>query len=204
MKHKESLSILVLLFFWFGAFAQDKSTDLSNYRYNMEDNKLKLEKTYFNFGNVYSSEEKKETSAIFNDTDAPMEITFTGVTEYMVVSVNPKVIPAKSKGEITITYYASKNKDFNKNQNWGFQNARIGVIVNGNTENKRNNISVRANILEDFRNLSPEELAKAPSIEFEVMNYDFGKIKEGDKVEYEFKFYNRGERDLEIRNVKGS
>ncbi|WP_196884879.1 DUF1573 domain-containing protein [Aureivirga sp. CE67] len=44
----------------------------------------------------------------------------------------------------------------------------------------------------------------APVIKFEKTEHDFGDIKEGDKVETEFKFTNTGKSDLIISNAKGS
>ena len=169
----------------------------------MEDNKLKLEKTYFNVGNAYNTEIKKESTAIFNDTDAPMTITFSGAPSYISVNVSPKVIPAKSKGVINIEYRVGENKS-NGNQNWGYQNSRIRLIVNGNTQSKRNNLSVRANIQEDYSKLTPKQLANAPKISFKETVFNFGTTNQGENVVHEFVFTNTGKTDLHIRKVKGS
>ena len=45
---------------------------------------------------------------------------------------------------------------------------------------------------------------KLPEMAFETTEHDFGKIKEGDKVEYDFKFTNTGEAPLLISDVKAS
>lgn len=45
---------------------------------------------------------------------------------------------------------------------------------------------------------------KVAIISFETMEHDFGKIKEGDKVTYDFKFTNTGEVPLLISAVKAS
>lgn len=44
----------------------------------------------------------------------------------------------------------------------------------------------------------------APSIQFEQTNYNFGKIKKGQKVVYDFKFKNVGQDKLVINNVQSS
>lgn len=46
---------------------------------------------------------------------------------------------------------------------------------------------------------APAQVAK---IEFEKLEHDFGKIREGEKVSYRFKFKNAGEYPLQIRDVK--
>ena len=45
---------------------------------------------------------------------------------------------------------------------------------------------------------------KYPVITFEEDEYDFGTIKQGDKVVHDFKFKNTGEADLKIAFAKGS
>lgn len=51
-----------------------------------------------------------------------------------------------------------------------------------------------------------EANAKMPktSITFKEMEHDFGKIKQGDKVKYAFKFKNTGKEPLVINSAKGS
>lgn len=49
-----------------------------------------------------------------------------------------------------------------------------------------------------------ENPENAPVIKFEKNNYDFGKITEGEKVTYEFKFENTGKSPLIISNATAS
>jgi ABC-type glycerol-3-phosphate transport system substrate-binding protein len=49
-----------------------------------------------------------------------------------------------------------------------------------------------------------EETAAAPVIKFEKDTYDFGKIKQGDKVSYNFKFANTGKSPLIITGAVAS
>ncbi len=204
MKTKVLMSAFFLMFYTFGSFAQQVKKQGDSFRYKMEDNKLKLEKTYFNIGNAYNTDIKKASTAIFNDTNQPMTITFSGVPKYITVSVTPKTLPAKSKGIINLEYNVSKNKDNKGKQNWGYQNSRIRLVVNGNTANNRNNISVRANIQEDYSKYTAEQLANAPKITMKEKLFEFGTINQGDKVTHEFAFTNTGKTALEIRKVKGS
>ena len=43
-----------------------------------------------------------------------------------------------------------------------------------------------------------------PDIEFAALEYDFGEVDQGDKVEHVFKFKNVGDADLVIDRVKSS
>lgn len=51
---------------------------------------------------------------------------------------------------------------------------------------------------------TPEELAKAPKIQFESMTFDAGKIIQGEKMNHAFKFTNTGGSDLIITGAKPS
>lgn len=69
---------------------------------------------------------------------------------------------------------------------------------------------------DDNRNMLPSDIVKNPNsasgkidndlpvIEFEEDFYDFGKIIQGEKVSYSFKFKNTGKSDLIISNVTSS
>lgn len=51
---------------------------------------------------------------------------------------------------------------------------------------------------------TPTDLSQLAKMEFEEIVYDFGKLKEGDKVEHTFKFKNTGKSPLVISEAKGS
>ncbi len=43
-----------------------------------------------------------------------------------------------------------------------------------------------------------------PSISFQAVNYDFGMVSQGDKIEHLFEFVNDGDAELVIEKVSGS
>lgn len=45
---------------------------------------------------------------------------------------------------------------------------------------------------------------KGPSVKFEYLEYDFGKIKQGDKVQHEFRFTSNGSEPLMISQAQGT
>ncbi|WP_413666464.1 DUF1573 domain-containing protein [Mucilaginibacter sp. Mucisp86] len=51
---------------------------------------------------------------------------------------------------------------------------------------------------------SAASAANAPVAKFEKESHDFGKIKEGDKVSYDFKFTNTGKSPLIITNARAT
>jgi hypothetical protein len=52
--------------------------------------------------------------------------------------------------------------------------------------------------------LMPAIVYAAPSLKFETDTHDFGKVKEGDKLEYAFEFANTGADDLHIERIHAS
>ena len=52
--------------------------------------------------------------------------------------------------------------------------------------------------------LAHSESGKLPAIKFEATDFDFGTIKQGDKVEHTYKFTNEGNGDLLITDAKAS
>jgi outer membrane biosynthesis protein TonB len=50
----------------------------------------------------------------------------------------------------------------------------------------------------------PPADGKYPAMTFDTKEHDFGLIKQGDKVEYNFKFTNTGEADLIISSARGT
>ncbi len=199
--------LLFMTLFVFGAYAQKSNPTNStniNYRYKMENNKLKVEKTYFNLGKTYHTQPKTVRTSIFNTTDSVMNLSFSNTPKHVKVKAVPSVLSPHSKGEVVIEYNPSENKNYKGKQNWGYQNTRLKLIVNGNKSIRQNYFTVRADIQEDFSNLSKEELAKAPKIAFKEKAFKFGKAKQGESVVHEFVFTNEGQNDLEIRRVKGS
>ncbi len=199
------LSYFLILFMSVGVFAQrNKQKQHDPYRYKLEEGKLKLETTYLSLGDVFNTKTKSKTVGLLNNTDKPMSIEFVSKPKFITASIEPKVIPPMSKATLKVVYDAQGNKNYKKKQNWGYQTHRLRLVVNGNKSNTRNYITVRANIKEDFASMTPEQLKNAPKIKFDELVYDFGTVKQGEKVVHEFKFTNLGNNDLEIRKVKGT
>ncbi|MBR5983289.1 MAG: DUF1573 domain-containing protein [Bacteroidales bacterium] len=165
---------------------------------------LRLRTAHLAMNNVLNTEVKTDTIGVVNMTEAPMKVTFQNVPQHIKVWMEPETLAAKKAGDkmgqtgiIHVSYDAKQKND------WGFLQDRISVVVNDSVSSK-NKITVSATIVEDFSHLSPTELANAPKIVFSQTEYDFGTIKQGDKVTYEYKFKNEGKSDLIIRKVKAT
>jgi len=165
---------------------------------------LRLRSAHLALNNVFNTETKTDTIGVVNMTDAPMKVTFQNVPKHIKVWMEPETLAAKKPNEkmgqtglIHISYDGKQKND------WGFLQDRISVVVNDSV-NSKNKITVSATIVEDFSHLTEAERANAPKIVFSQTEYDFGTIKQGDKVTYEYKFKNEGKSDLIIRKVKAT
>lgn len=174
------------------------------YRQQMDNGNLRLKKNFFSLNKVKNTQVKSDSTDIINNGTEDIKISFKNVPAYMTVKAVPEVLKPQQKGKVYIIYDASKVLDGNGKQIWGAQNKRINVLINDKVDGRANYMTIRATIEEDFSTWTPEQLAAAPSIKFDIIEYDFGKINQGETVKYDFKFTNVGKSDLEIRKVKGS
>ncbi|RYY33547.1 MAG: DUF1573 domain-containing protein [Sphingobacteriaceae bacterium] len=68
----------------------------------------------------------------------------------------------------------------------------------------QNNKTTSTSDTTDSTGVAAVDSASAPVIEFAVQTYDFGKIKEGDKVNFDYEFTNTGKSPLVISNAMAS
>lgn len=167
------------------------------YRHKIGD--IRLKSRHVAFARVYNTETKTQSVEFINDSDKPVTVGVNEkhVTDHLKVSVSPQTVAPKKTGKITITYNASKKNS------WGYRADRLPLVINGNPA-PGYPLSISATISEDFSKLSNEELANAPTMDFDGKEFDFGTIKQGDKITHEFKFKNSGKRDLIIRETQSS
>jgi len=146
---------------------------------------------------LLNTQTESQTVDIYNDSDKPISITADpkSLGTHLGLVVNPKILSAKQAGTITITYTAPKKND------WGYQIDRISLILN-NIPAAGFPLTVSATIVEDFSKLTPDQLAKAPTMDFTTTEFDFGKIKQGASVSHEYSFKNNGKSDLFIRETE--
>ncbi|MBI9068223.1 MAG: DUF1573 domain-containing protein [Salinivirgaceae bacterium] len=157
---------------------------------------LWLETNQISLMKVSQNETKEGSLNVYNDSDKDLTITFRNVPNHITIKAVPSMLKPKTEGKLIVTYDAQKKND------WGFLMDRITIAVNGNTDQNKNRISVSATIEEDFSQLSKEELDNSARINFDSKVFNFGTIKQGEKIPYSFKFTNTGKSDLMIRKIK--
>jgi hypothetical protein len=166
-----------------------------NYPNNIDGFRLKSNQIAMN--NINPGKKGTQTMEVYNSTDQPMKVAFYEIPKHITIKITPDVIPAKGKAVIEVTYDASLKND------WGFMFDRVKLKIN-DKESNSSQITVSANIQEDFSTLTDEQKKNAPKIEFDNITFNFDTIKAGDKAEHVYTFKNIGKSDLTIRKVTPS
>lgn len=165
------------------------------YRYAM--GPMRLRSNHLAFGNLKNTVTSEKGLEVINNSDKDVKVEFQKVPKHIVIAMKPAVLKPKQKGEIVASYNAPLRND------WGFVIDRMALDINGTTD-RTYSLVVSANIEEDFSALSEAELAKAPVISVDDVEFSFGKITQGEKVEHTYVLTNSGKSDLQIRKVKAS
>jgi uncharacterized membrane protein len=160
---------------------------------------------HVSFGTIKTNEKKSQRITIYNDSDKPIELKgFADVPKHVEVSfITPKgtaptyELKPKDTVQVEVKYDAGAANDY------GFVYHLLKIQTNDATEPDKP-LYVTANIEEYFGELTEADLAEAPRAQFDQTEYNYGKIKAGDKVTHEFRLTNTGKKPLIIRKVKAS
>jgi hypothetical protein len=154
-------------------------------------NNVRFKNSVFELYRILSTSVRTETMDVINTGKTPAILVFENVPPHIAINSDPVSIPAGAKGVINCTYNATKKKEF------GLTTDSVIVKV----KDVKSTLTVRANIEEDFSDLTPAELEKAPVAKTENTNHQFDKIKKGTKVTGTFQIKNEGKSDLLIRKI---
>jgi hypothetical protein len=156
---------------------------------------VRFESNHLAFTKMSKSEIRTRTMQVINTSKEPQKIEFEGVPDHLTLKANPAVLEPGQKGVIEGTW------DANKDPRWGTNTDMVRVKLNGILQENTYFVA-SSTLVEDFSNLSKEELASAPIFKLENSSVDLGPMDPGTTKEVEFKFTNGGERDLIIRYIR--
>ena len=166
-------------------------------QYPREIGPIRAKMNFISFGKVKENETVTDSLEVVNTSDKSLKLSFKTPPAY----INPRFVPEQlnpgQKGYVVVTYNVNKIKAY------GFVMNRIYLNVDGQSD-IHSSIGVSATIEEDFSSLTPQEKANPPVVDFDARSFDFGDIKQGDKVNHTFMVKNTGKRELIIRDVKTS
>jgi len=189
-------------------FAQNKHTKASgvNYSQSLANGIIKMDKSYFFYKNVTNNEIISSTVRMKNYSDEDLELVFRSLPNHITIEQNSSVIKANSTAQIKIIYNTKKLKNKDGTPKLGKEYRRIPVYIKGKEklrDSRRDYITIRTFVTEDFSYLTKKQLKRAPKIEFDTIVYNFGKVEQGLVVVHDFVFKNKGKDDLDIRYAKG-
>ena len=156
---------------------------------------LSFKTTVLPFIKIDEDQVKIDTLEFMNLTDEPVKVEVKRVPTHLDVEIDPQTVKPGEKGNVIVKFDAGKQKMY------GYVLDRIYLKLNGK-DDYRYALSVSATIEEDFSKLSEEELKNAPIPVFKEKIFDFGTIKEGEKVTHSFILKNEGKNDLIIRRIR--
>lgn len=158
---------------------------------------VRLKSAHLPFTRIDPKGVKTEEMELINTSDKAVKIEFEGVPKHLKIKMEPETVQPGQKGKIIATYDAQQKND------WGFVVDQVYLKING-ASNRSNRLSISATIEEDYSKWSEEQLANAPVIEIDNRVFDFGEIKQGEKVTHAFVITNKGKSNLILRKVRAS
>ncbi len=158
---------------------------------------LRFKTNHVTFLDTKSSEIKTDSLKVYNIWGKTMNLSFKSIPAYVKISPETMTLSPEKESYFLITYNAEKRNDI------GMLFDYLKLSTNDSLDPEKQ-ITLSANIMEDFSQLTPKQLKKAPKIMFDTTVIKFDTIVMGHKVKSVFTFKNAGKSDLIIRKVKAS
>lgn len=153
--------------------------------------KLVLQQTTFNFGDIKQGETVSHVFVLSNSGGDLL--TISNVTASCGCTA-----AAPEKKELAPGESTNLTVKFNSAGRMGNQSKTVRIFSN-DPQNPEVVITITGNVV------LPDEYSNGvPVIYFPETQHDFGKVNEGDKVNYTFKFTNKGSSQLKIKDIKTS
>lgn len=159
---------------------------------------MRMMSRYLNLGDITTEKWQRKVFDIFNQSDTVISINkIIFNTAYLNIKIEPMDILPKTRAKISVEMSPKWRNDF------GYVQDNVDVYTNDKTDPVKK-IFVSAHITMFFPEMANEELAKAPKIKVDKSFFDFGTIKQGDKVSAVFIIKNEGINDLQLFKVRPS
>ena len=153
--------------------------------------KLVLQQTSYDFGDIKQGE-KVSHDFVLSNSGGDL-LTISNVTASCGCTA-----AAPEKNELAPGESTNLTVSFNSSGRRGKQNKTVRIFSN-DPQNPEMVLSITGVVV-----LPGEGTGNAPLIYFPETQHDFGKVNEGEKVNYTFRFVNKGETALQIKDIKTS
>jgi len=153
---------------------------------------------YMNMGDISTEKTVNKSFTLYNQSDTTVTLQpIHHNYSFLKISIEPAVMLPKSKGKISIEYDPAKKNDF------GYVQDKIELTTTDLVQPTKS-IYVTGTIAKYFPAYTELDLRTQPKLKLDNMSYDFGLIKQGDKVTTAFNIANSGAGQLIIYKVKPS
>ncbi len=153
--------------------------------------KLVLQQNSHEFGNIKQGETVSHTFVLSNSGGDLLKISNVQASCGCTAA-------APEKNELAPGESTNLTVKFNSTGRMGAQKKTVRIYSN-DPQSPEMMITITGTIV-----LPTETSSAAPTIYFPETQHDFGKVNEGDKVDYTFKFSNKGSSSLLIKDIKTS
>jgi hypothetical protein len=148
-------------------------------------------------GDIYRNSIDTGYIYAYNNSTKPLKITHFIAPEHIRGEITPIVIMPKQERTIQI-FFSSYLM-----QNLGYNFDRIQMVTD-DTENPEKEFVVVANVTNNYKEMTEDELKNSPKIEFDKTVHDFGTVNQGQVLTTEFKYKNSGKDQLVIYDTKAA
>jgi Protein of unknown function (DUF1573) len=153
--------------------------------------KLVLQQNSFDFGDIKQGETVSHTFVISNNGGDLLKISNVQASCGCTAA-------APEKNELAPGESTNLTVKFNSSGRQGMQKKTVKIFTN-DPQNPEMVITINGNVV-----LAGENSGGLPTIYFTETQHDFGKVNEGEKVNYTFSFANKGTSVLTIKDIKTS
>ena len=151
----------------------------------------------YDFGNVQPGSTLSHRFVLYNGGDGTLKL-------YVLRTSCRCVSAILDRYEVSPSDSANLQVTFNPSKELGDHLEFIYIKTN-DTNNPELKLQVKATVLKTenqlFTTNAPFTKVSGPRTDFPVKEHDFGKIKQGSVVDYTFKFYNKGDASLKIKDL---
>jgi hypothetical protein len=166
-------------------------------RFSKKAGNLMFSATTLKLGRIKNNSAKTDTIKVYNSGNSTITLSLEKVPAHMTVNLQSASLAPNSETLITVMFDAAKKNDY------GFVLDRFDLATN-DAEQPKKPLSVTATIEESFLLATADDSLQAPKARWSESNYDYGRVKQGDKISHEFVVRNDGKKDLLIHKAKTS
>ena len=183
--------------------------------------KLALRSSSIKAGNLSQGEQRSGEVTIVNLGDEPLKLEFKDVSPGLIVSTDDEVLAPHGNTHLCFTITASRER-------WGKNWYYATPVINGKVYRSKGKPDAETPMLgaqaiaddgnpllaegstkigfwaitkESFPEMTKEERKAAPLPAFTESTYSYGAVKAGKKIEVDFKYTNKGTRELKIYKI---